>query len=217
MLPGIRKKRNRTRRRRAKRPVAGLPRTRLKFEEARYFWQSLEIETRRMTQADPHELKVVGFLLSAFLGAVASVTNVLHAENPQLSDRVCQDIENTLTPQELKLLDWLDELRVDEVHVTGAEVKRNTGTIPATMAVRSHTRSLTWEHVVPAFPYDAPAVPEIGVLVPQIKSSSGTMVDVIPACQRCLEILETLVAKAERDDAATPAPAPRGTARSSPG
>ena len=210
MLPVIRQRRKRsgTRRPRAKPPDAGFARTRLKLEEARYFWQCMDVETRRMTQGEPHEWKIIGFLLSAFLSAAASVTNVMRAENPQLCRRVCQDFESRLTRDDFALLDWLDRLRDDEVHVTGAEVEQKMGTIPITMAVRPPgVGFFTEARVIPPFSFDAPAVPEVGVLVPQIKNPSGTTVDLIPECRRCLVLLEGLVVDAEREAAATPAPA----------
>jgi hypothetical protein len=146
MLPGIKKRRGRggTRRARAKPTTAGVPSTRRKLEEAWYFCELMREGTRRMTQQHQREWEIFGFHLSAFLGAAASVTDVLQAEDRQLCARVCQDFEGRLPSEDLALLEWLYDLRVDEVHVTGAEVQRETGTIPITEAIRPQTYFPGW-------------------------------------------------------------------------
>ncbi len=181
--------------------AAGVPSTRRKLEEARYYYETMKAGTRRMTQQHPREWEIFGFHLSAFLGAAASVTDVLQAENKQLCARVCQAFEDRLASEDLALLGWLYDLRVDEVHVTGAEVQRETGTIPITEAIRPQTYFPGWLIVLGS--PEAPEVARIGI-VPRAEDPRGRIMDVIPACQRCLELLEALVVDAEQDGA-TPA------------
>jgi hypothetical protein len=76
--------------------------------------------------------------------------------------------------------------------------------MPMKDAFRPQSYFPGWHVVAPAFGYDS-GWPEIGVLRPQIKDPSGQIVDIIPTCERCLELLEAFVAAAEREAAAVSA------------
>lgn len=170
-------------------PIVDIPQTYRKHAEAKFFLAHMEERTRR-PDLSKQNWEVFGYYLSAFLSAGRSVTLVLKKEAKQRYDATFPGWWDALSGEDRSLLRFMNAQRVGEVHLLGAEARRDTGLAPIT-EIRSqrvgrprHVAMMWWIS-------DAPP-PKVGVLAPKFEID-GQPADVMVKCRRYVELLEELI------------------------
>ena len=92
---------------------------RRKLREARFFHQNLM--NLRHGKSPTYEPEAFGFYFSAFISAARSVLWVLHHEEETKWEAWKPGWEATLNDEERKFLSFTNQLRIAEVHLSGAE------------------------------------------------------------------------------------------------
>lgn len=163
--------------------------TKKKLSEARFFFGHLSTEGRPLAYGDHFD-----FYLSAFLSAGRSVTFALQGEEKEAYDAWFSDwVQNFLSKDEQVLLDFMNDQRVSEIHLTGAETKISHTEIPMEQLMQemSHRDWQMFTHT--GIPGTRPPN-QIGKVrtFPTLDNQ-----DVVVACRRYLDLLIRLVSEFE--------------------
>lgn len=163
-----------------------IAKTQKKLRETRFFFNCL-LNKNRSTNL---EIEEFDFYLSAFLSAGRSVTFVLQAEEKELYDSWFPRWKASQTHEDQKLLNFINEQRVEALHRLGAEAKTDIEYIPLSKVNNSQRKH-------PAYGFHwwgPPGTPEprIGQQVYYFERD-GTKKEVISVCKHYIELIEKLV------------------------
>jgi hypothetical protein len=160
-----------------------IPKTLKKLREAKFFLGWME-KAARSTNLEREDFE---FYFSAFLSAGRSVTFVLQKEQKNLYEARYGPWESGLTPKDQSLMKFMNEQRVAELHLLGANVEAAIEMVP--MTVFEMERGIDLRYTMSWYgSTDAPP-PEIGRKVHYFEHATGKQV--LSTCTQYFRLLES--------------------------